>query len=101
MGGKSGRYQGRNNIDLQMFGCYGAEVISDVAAHTPPVGFVYVAVQMLSDTNIDEITAAASAPIENINALEGVVFGANTTLYGKFASIKLTSGLCIAYYGID
>jgi hypothetical protein len=101
MAGTTGRHLGRNNIELQMFGCYGSEVISDTDPHTPPDGYVYVAVQMLSDTNIDEISATATAPVENINAMEGVVLGAGQVIYGKFASIELTSGLVIAYYGID
>ena len=75
----------------------GLEVVSDTAKHTAAAGTCYAVVKFLSDAVVTEIVADASAPITG--SLDGLAFGANFALYGKFASIQLASGSAICYLG--
>lgn len=88
-----------NQADVleQSVGAKGFDVIADTNAWTPTNGDCYFALQFLASTVIDEVIAADEAPI--IGTIAGVTFGAGTTLYGKFVSVKLTSGACLAYNG--
>jgi len=75
----------------------GMEVIADTAKHTAAAGTCYAVVKFLADSVVTEIVADASAPITG--TLDGLAFGANFALYGKFASVQLASGSAILYLG--
>lgn len=67
----------------------GATFIGDTATRTGRWG----AIHFTTNTQIDAIVA------QNYdgNPLSGQSFGAATTLYGVFTSIKLQNGHCVAY----
>jgi len=67
----------------------GAEVITDTAAHTGR----FCAIYFKEDTTINAVTA------ENYtgNSLGSEAFVADSTIFGVFTSIQLSSGACIAY----
>lgn len=82
----------------EYLGGKGFKVIADTAATTPAAGQCFVALQMLSDTVLNTVAAHASAPITG--TITGITLGTNVIIYGKFTSVKLTSGSLIAYNGI-
>jgi hypothetical protein len=67
----------------------GAEFVSDTSAHTGRFSAIY----FKEATVINAITADNYTG----NALAGESFPADSTIYGIFTSITLTSGACIAY----
>lgn len=67
----------------------GAEFVSDTSAHTGRFSAIY----FKETTVINAITADNYTG----NALAGESFPADSTIYGIFTSIALTSGACIAY----
>jgi len=75
----------------------GMVVISDTAKHTAAAGTCFAVIKFLSDSVVTEIVADDSAPITG--TLDGLAFGANFSLYGKFASVQLASGSAILYIG--
>lgn len=81
----------------EYLGGKGMEIIADTNAHTPATGYCYIALQMLSDTVLADISADSSAPITG--TITGITLGTNVVVYGKFTSVTLTSGSCIAYIG--
>lgn len=82
----------------EYLGGKGFTVIADTAATTPPSGQCFVALQMLSDTVLNTVAADSSAPITG--TITGITLGTNVVIYGKFTSVKLTSGSLIAYKGV-
>lgn len=93
-------HKGREVGQMEMFGQYGGELISDAATHTPPTGYVFSAIQVMANAVINLLTVDASAPIENSAGFTGLAVSAGTIIYGKFSSIDLTSGTVLGYYGI-
>jgi hypothetical protein len=77
---------------LNSTGVYGGKYISTTSAITPDTGYVFFAIQVISD--------AVVTCIGNITGLTSISIGAGTIFYGKFTSITLTSGTVIAYHGI-
>jgi hypothetical protein len=71
-------------------------IVSDTTKAEPP-GTCFAVIKFLSDSVVTEIVADASAPITG--TLDGLAFGANFALYGKFASVQLASGSAILYIG--
>jgi len=78
-------------------GWAGMVVVSDTAKHTAAADTVYSTIKFLSDSVVTEIVADASSPITG--TLDGLAFGANFALFGKFASVQLASGSAILYIG--
>ena len=78
----------------------GAKFISDQAVHTGS----FVAIQCLEDTVFNALT-----PLDTINGygvgsyngntMASETITAGTTIYGRWTTIDLTSGLIIAYIG--
>lgn len=81
----------------EYLGGKGFTVIAGTTTTTPPEGQCFVALQMLADTVLNTIAVDASAPI--VGTITGITIGTNVVLYGKFTSVKLTSGTLIAYHG--
>jgi len=81
-----------SNIVNGFTGAYGPEVISDTSEHTPGDGKVYFELHMLEATAIDKIEPS-------IGNLTGVTFPGGFRLRGRFTSVTLTSGSCVAYKG--
>ena len=75
----------------------GMVVVADTAKKTAAAGTCYAVIKFLSDSVVTEIVADATAPITG--TLDGLAFGANFTLYGKFHSVQLASGSAILYIG--
>ena len=83
------------NILNASVGAYGANFISDTAAHPSGTGYVFVALQVIAD-------AVISAYLPNLegNTFTGVTLTAGTVIYGRFTTVTLTSGKVIAYKGL-
>jgi hypothetical protein len=71
----------------------GFEYISDTAAHTPPTGKVFIAIQAATAC----VIAALAGDKITGNTIAGAALPANGILYGRFSSITLTSGTAYAY----
>lgn len=71
-----------------------AELITDTEAHTPGAGRVFFELHVLED-----VTLTAIAPAFTGNPVAGVVFAAGTVLKGRFTSVTLAGGKCVAYRG--
>lgn len=69
-----------------------ANFVSDTQAHTPSTGYVFCAIQFLTDSVIN-----AYLPAMQGNTFTGVTIPAGTIIYQELTSITLTSGSCIAY----
>ncbi len=82
-----------NKTDLMMssLGQHGFKRITGTEAVTPDEGLVFVALQAETEAVIDESLG---------NVLDGAMIGAEGIRYGRFTSIKLTSGVVIAYQGV-
>jgi len=102
----------KNYIEDIAFGANGSTyTASSSTAITPPTGNVYVSIYMLTDTTFDNTTGliAESATVSINSAgigagtggqnVDGVLFPAGTTIYGRWTSINLASGSVIAYLG--
>lgn len=70
----------------------GGVYIDDTATNTPDSGFTFIAIQAIEETVV-------SQAVGNIDNIAGITIPQNTIVYGKFTSIKLTSGSVIAYQG--
>jgi hypothetical protein len=86
-----------NSIDENNAGYNGFEFISDTAAHTPSLGQVFTALQLVTDTVFATLTCDVT---RTGNTFTGVTISAGTIIYGRFHSVTLTSGSLIAYKGI-
>ena len=78
----------------------GAKFISDTAVHTG----TFVAIQCLEDTVFnaltpDDTTNGYGVGSYNGNTMASETISAGTTIYGRWTTIDLTSGLVIAYIG--
>tara|TARA_R110000796_G_scaffold126846_1_gene241903 strand:+ start:2479 stop:2778 length:300 start_codon:yes stop_codon:yes gene_type:complete len=78
----------------------GAKFISDEAVHTGK----FVAIQCLEDTVFnaltpDDTTNGYGVGSYNGNTMASEIISAGTTIYGRWTTIDLTSGLVIAYIG--
>lgn len=82
----------------EYLGQKGCVVVGDTNSHTPGAGKCFFAIQMLSDTVLNTLTASSESPITG--TITGITLGTNVFIYGKFVSLKLTSGSCIAYLGV-
>jgi N-acetylglucosamine kinase-like BadF-type ATPase len=72
-------------------GAYGGKY-SGAATITPATGFVFVAVQVISD--------AVITLVGDITGITGVTVYAGTIIYGRYTSITIASGSVIAYNGV-
>lgn len=91
----------RPNISLAdelAVGEYGTEAATDTAAHTPPAGYVFFRIDVVTAATFSAISSDASGP-QSGNSLSGVgAFPVLFSLYGKFTSFTLASGKVIAYF---
>lgn len=78
----------------------GFEVITDTAVHNYPANKKpFVAVQAVTATVIAVLTPDTTGAISG-NAITTLTLPPNAILYGRFTSIQLTSGTCVAYKGV-
>ena len=96
---KGGRYLRENSTSYNhadaehgAYGFDGFEYITDTVAHTPPTGQVFFALQFV-DASV--VLSLAGTGITG-NTIGGAAFPAGFTLYGRFTSVQLTSGRCVA-----
>ena len=82
----------------EYLGGKGFTLISSTVTTTPPAGQCFFCIQVLADVVINTYAVDASAPITG--TITATTFSAGTFLYGKFTSIKLTSGTIIAYQAV-
>ena len=89
-----------NIADLaeESLGGKGFDFISDEEEHAAPKGMVYIALQVLDDAKIASYRTDERAEI--IGNFTGELLPAGFILYGRYKSIKLTSGKIIAYKGV-
>jgi len=78
----------------------GAKFISDIEPHTGS----FAAIQCLEDTVFTTLTPEDTVNgygvgAYNGNTMAGETISAGTTIYGKWTTIDLASGLVIAYIG--
>lgn len=78
----------------ESLGGKGAVYIKNTLSHTPPTGQVFIAIQVLESAVIDAIS-----PDFGGNDITGDLLGEGQLIYGRFTSIKLTSGRILAYIG--
>lgn len=89
-----GKEDSKNLLNI-MVGSYGANYISDTAAHTPGTGYVFCALQCIADSVISAYSPAFAG-----NTFTGVTIPAGTVIYGRFTTVTLTSGKVLAYNGL-
>lgn len=77
----------------------GFEVVSDTSAHTAPLGKPFVCIQSVTATVIATLATDALSPVTG-NAITTLTLPPNALVYGRFTSVTLTSGTCIAYKGV-
>ena len=78
----------------------GAKFISDTAVHSG----TFVAITMLEDTVFNALTPTDTTNGYGVGSYNGNTMSSETipqgvTIYGRWSSIDLTSGLVIAYIG--
>lgn len=73
-------------------GNYGGDYIADTNASTPTDGYIYQAIQVITDCSI--------TLVGNISDITTVSLTAGTIIYGRYTSITLASGSVIGYYGL-
>jgi hypothetical protein len=71
---------------------FGGKYISSTDATTPSTGYVFNAIQVITDCVI--------TCVGNITGITSVSLTAGTIIYGRYTSITLSSGSVIAYYGV-
>lgn len=81
---------------VNAMGGNGFEYISDTLAHTPPTGQVFVSIQVVTDAIFSAFTFTSVTG----NTFTGAVIPAGTVVFGRFTSIRLSSGRVIAYKGV-
>lgn len=67
-------------------------VYSTVGTVVPEIDYIYVAIQVITDS----VLTCIGSPI----GLTSVTIAAGTIIYGRFTSVVITSGSIIAYQGI-
>ena len=102
----------KNLIEDIAFGASGSTyIVASANAVTPPLDQYYVAIYMLTDavfTNSGLVAAGQRGSTTYIGSegngagtngtvTDGVTFPAGVTIYGRYSSIDLVSGSCIAY----
>lgn len=85
------------NLLKASMGQAGMVVVADTVKKTAAADTYYAAIKFLSDSVVTEIVADADSPITG--TLDGLAFGANFALFGKFHSVELASGSAILYIG--
>ena len=97
------------------FGQLGSTLIDTTSnPATPPSGKAFVAITMLADTTFATTTGLVAADgstwagtatsstgsgAGGVTLLVGQVFPRGLTIYGRYTSINLVAGTCIAYVG--
>lgn len=79
---------------ISSFGGYGFQHITTTTAYTPPAGYVFSMIHMLTEGAV----TTAGNPTGNLTA---ITLPANFPLYGQFSSITTasTAATAIAYLG--
>ena len=77
-------------------GAYGYKLIKDASATTPATGYIFSAIQAITDIVIAETVEANSS--EDLVGL--TIFAGSVPIYGRFTSVTLTSGTAIVYNGV-
>jgi hypothetical protein len=72
-------------------GQYGGKY-SGNATITPDTGYVYVALQVITDA----VVTCTGSP----TAITAITFTAGTIIYGRFTQVVIASGTVIAYQGV-
>jgi len=80
-------------IERSSLGGYGSKRITTTDVTTPDANKVFVAIQITED-------AVFSTLVGNMANSTGLTLSAGVIVYGRFTSITLTSGKCIAYMGV-
>jgi len=80
--------------DKASVGGYGSKLITDTTVTAPTAGYVFTAIQFLSDTVFTTLTGNVTGSIVGVTFIEGSV------LYGRFSLITLASGSVVAYEGV-
>ena len=77
------------NASQSSLGLDGGQIISDTSETTPDAGYVFTAIQVITDASI--------TAVGNVTGLSTLSVTANNIIYGTFTSITLASGSVIAY----
>ena len=86
--------QSANKATVNSVGGSGSKAITGTSAVTPPSGFYFFAIQVLSDA----VVSAQTDGITNQADLSAYTsIGAGSIVYGNWSSITLTSGEAIGY----
>ena len=93
------KYTGNESSNVAL-GQTGAKFISDTAVHSG----TFVAITMLEDTVFNALTPTDTTNGYGVGSYNGNTMASETipqgvTIYGRWSSIDLTSGLVIAYIG--
>lgn len=87
--------QNGNLAAINSVGATGSKEITGTSAVTPPDGHYFFAIQFIDDTKVSagvDLSGATNANITTFTTLP-----AGVVVYGKWASITLTSGSAIGY----
>lgn len=96
---ENGEYINIADLAGESLGGKGFEFIADTVEHVAPNGMVYIALQVVDDAELDSYETEPDGLITG-NTLEGELLPAGFVLYGRYTSVKLTSGKVIAYKGV-
>jgi hypothetical protein len=76
----------------EQLGYLGGKYTASTSAVLPDTGYVFFAIQFITDSVI--------TCVGNITGLTSISISAGTIIYGRFTSFTLASGSVIAYYGV-
>ena len=96
---ENGEYVNIADLTEETLGGKGFEFIADTFEHVAPNGMVYIALQVVDDAELDSYETEPDGLITG-STLTGELLPVGFVLYGRYTSVKLTSGKVIAYKGV-
>jgi hypothetical protein len=96
---KDGSEMWNSDTQEEFLGGKGFAYIIDTAAHVPVAGSCFKAIHFTASSVVAAYSVDSTAPLTGATII-GATFAAGVVIYGKFTSITLTSGACIAYNGV-
>ena len=84
-------------VDELAVGEYGTLFANTTGVQTPPTGYVFFRMDVISAAVFTTLTSDASSA-QTGDAVSTTSFPVNFSLYGKFTTITLSSGKVVAYY---
>lgn len=88
--------QQASQATVNSVGALGGKAITGTNAVTPDSGYYFFAIQIIADAVVSAQGNVAGATNVTLSSLSTIPAGA--TIFGKWNSITLTSGVAVGYY---